>query len=178
MKTIKNLFKQDKEKFTTPHGVQDCIPIRTIYKDGVFEVSKNKFSKCFRFTDINYAVASRPDKEAMFLQYSELLNSLDPGATSKITVLNRRLNRVDFEKNIMIPMANDNLDVYREEYNKMLMDKALGSNSIIQEKFLTISVNKKSVEEARTYFSRISADLSNHFNALGSKCISLDASDR
>ena len=78
----------------------------------------------------------------------------------------------------MIPMANDNLDVYREEYNKMLMDKALGSNSIIQEKFLTISVNKKSVEEARTYFSRISADLSNHFNALGSKCISLDASDR
>ena len=178
MKTIKNLFKQDKEKFTTPHGVQDCIPIRTIYKDGIFEVSKNKYSKCFRFTDINYAVASRPDKEAMFLQYSELLNSLDPGATSKITVLNRRLNRVDFEKNIMIPMANDNLDVYREEYNKMLMDKALGSNSIIQEKFLTISVNKKSVEEARTYFSRISADLSNHFNALGSKCISLDASDR
>ena len=114
----------------------------------------------------------------MFLQYSELLNSLDPGATSKITVLNRRLNRVDFEKNTMIPMANDDLDVYREEYNKMLMDKALGSNSIIQEKFLTISVNKKSVEEARTYFSRISADLSNHFNALGSKCISLDASDR
>ena len=56
MKTIKNLFKQDKEKFTTPHGVQDCIPIRTIYKDGVFEVSKNNFSKCFRFTDINYEI--------------------------------------------------------------------------------------------------------------------------
>ena len=72
MKTIKNLFKQDKEKFVPPKGVQDCIPIKTIYKDGIFETSKNKFSKCFRFTDINYAVASRPDKEAMFLQYSEL----------------------------------------------------------------------------------------------------------
>ena len=114
----------------------------------------------------------------MFLDYSELLNSLDPGATSKITVLNRRLNRVDFEKNIMIPKANDNLDEYRDEYNKMLLDKALGSNSIIQEKFLTISVNKKSYEEAKTYFSRISADLSNHFNTLGSRCIELDATDR
>ncbi len=114
----------------------------------------------------------------MFLQYSELLNSLDPGATSKITVLNRRLNRVDYEKNIMIPMSGDPLDEYRDEYNKILIDKALGSNSIIQEKFLTISINKKNIDEARNYFSRISADLTNHFNALGSKCIELDATDR
>lgn len=178
MRTIKNLFKQDKEKFNPPKSVQDTIPVQTIYKDGTFLVGKNKYSKCFRFTDINYAVASRPDKEAMFLQYSELLNSLDPGATSKITVLNRRLNKVDFEKTIMITMNNDNLDVYRKEYNKMLMDKALGANSIIQEKFLTISINKKTIEEARTYFSRISADLTNHFNELGSKCIELNAAER
>ena len=59
MKTIRNLFKQDKEKFTPPKSVQDCIPVQTIYKDGIFQVSKNKYSKCFRFTDINYAVASR-----------------------------------------------------------------------------------------------------------------------
>ena len=42
MKTIRNLFKQDKEKFVPPKGVQDCIPIKTIYKDGIFETSKNK----------------------------------------------------------------------------------------------------------------------------------------
>lgn len=178
MKTIKNLFKQDKEKFVAPKGVQDCIPIKTIYKDGIFEVSKGKFSKCFRFTDINYAVASRNDKEAMFLGYSELLNSFDPGATSKITILNRRLNKTDFEKNIMMKLNNDKLDVYRNEYNKMLFDKALGSNSIVQEKFLTISINKKNIEEARTYFSRIGAELTHHFNEIGSKCISLDATDR
>ena len=178
MKSIKNLFKQDKEKFIPPSSVQDCIPVKAIYKDGIFELSKNKYSKSFRFTDINYAVASKSDKEAMFLQYSELLNSLDPGATSKITVLNRRLNKVDFEKNVMIPLANDGLNEYRKEYNQMLMDKALGSNSIIQEKFLTISINKKSLEEARTYFSRTGAELTNHFNTLGSKCIEQDATDR
>ena len=178
MRTIKNLFKQDKEKFVPPKSVQDTIPIQTIYKDGIFQVGKNKYSKCYRFTDINYAVASRSDKEAMFLDYSELLNSLDPGATSKITVLNRRLNRVDFEQNIMIPLNKDNLDEYRTEYNKMLGDKALGANSIIQEKFLTISVNKKSLEEAKTYFARINADLNNHFNQLGSRCIELNATDR
>lgn len=178
MKTIKNLFKQDKEKFVPPKSIQDVIPVQTIFKDGIFQVSKNKYTKSFKFTDINYAVASRPDKESMFLQYSELLNSLDPGATSKITVLNRRLNKTDFEKSMVIPLNNDNLDEYRKEYNKILIDKALGSNSIIQEKFLTVSVTKKNIEEARTYFSRITADLNNHFHALGSKCITLDATER
>lgn len=178
MRTIKNLFKEDKEKFIPPKNVQDTIPIQTIYKDGIFQVGKNKFSKCLRFTDINYAVASKSDKESMFLGYSEILNSLDPGATSKITVLNRKLNKIDYENNIMIPMNDDELDEYRKEYNKMLNDKALGSNSIIQEKFLTISINKKNIEEARNYFNRIISDLNNHFNSLGSKCIELNSTER
>ena len=53
--------------------------------------------KSFRFSDINYLVASREDKESMVLTYSELLNSLDSGATTKITINNHRLNRSDFE---------------------------------------------------------------------------------
>ena len=43
----------------------------------------HKYSKTYKFTDINYAVASREDKEAMFLEYSELLNSLDSGDVYK-----------------------------------------------------------------------------------------------
>ena len=178
MKSIKNLFKQDKEVFIPPKSVQDVIPIKTIYKDGIFLVGKNKYSKSYKFSDINYAVASRPDKEAMFLQYSELLNSLDPGSTSKITILNRRFNKVDYDNNVKIPLANDGLDGLREEYNEILMDKALGTNSIIQEKYITISINKKNIEEARTYFTRTSADLISHFNGLGSKCVEQDATDR
>ena len=117
IKTLTNLFKQDKEKFVVPKGVQDVIPVAAIFDDGIFKVGKDKYSKTYRFTDINYAVASREDKEAMFLEYSELLNSLDSGATTKITINNRRLNRLDFEQTILIPTTGDNLDEYREEYN-------------------------------------------------------------
>lgn len=178
MKTLKMLFKQDKEAFVVPKSVQDVVPVNRIWEDGIFQVGKNKYSKCYKFTDINYAVASRSDKEGMFLEYSDLLNSFDTGATTKITILNRRLNKIDFEKTILLPLANDDLDEYRKEYNKMLLDKATGANGIIQEKFLTISVNKKSLEEARNYFARIGADLISHFSGLGSKCIELDAVDR
>ena len=75
IKTLRNLFKQDKEKFTVPKSVQAVIPLKTMWEDGIFLVGKNKYAKTFQFEDINYAVASREDKEAMFLEYSELLNS-------------------------------------------------------------------------------------------------------
>lgn len=76
IKTLKNLLKQDKERYTVPRKVQDVIPVRRIWKDGIFQVG-GRFSKTYQFTDINYLVASREDKEQMFLAYSELLNSLD-----------------------------------------------------------------------------------------------------
>ena len=141
IKTLSNLLKQDKEKYRVPRRVQDVIPIKRIWTDGIFLVG-NKFSKMYRFTDINYLVASRADKESMFLAYSELLNSLDAGATTKVTINNRRLNRVNFEQTILMPLRGDKRDVYRKEYNKMLMDKATEGNGIIQEKYVTITVMK------------------------------------
>ena len=178
LKTLKTIFKQDKEKIKVPKFVQDIIPIKAIYEDGLFLVGKNKYSKSYKFLDINYAVASREDKEAMFLEYSELLNSLDTGSTAKITINNRRINKLDFEKTILLKDAGDNLDKFRKEYNKILDSQSKTANEIVQEKILTISVYKKTKEEARSYFSRIGADLSNHFSALGSKCIELDAKER
>lgn len=178
IKTLAKLFKQEKEKFVVPKGVQDVIPINAIYDDGIFKVGKDKFSKSFKFTDINYAVASCEDKEAMFLEYSELLNSFDSGATTKITINNRRLNRLDFEETILLPLKGDELDVYRDEYNKMLLEKATGANAIVQDKYITISVSKKNIEEARSYFARVGADLIAHFGRLGSKCTELETDER
>ena len=150
IKTIKTMSKQEKERYTVPRKVQDVIPVRRIWPDGIFLVG-NKFSKTYKFSDINYLVASREDKESMFLTYSELLNSLDSGAVTKITINNRRMNQANFETSILMPMQGDFRDEYRGEYNQMLLDKATGANGIMQEKYITISVVKKDVEEARAY---------------------------
>lgn len=178
IKTVNNTLKQDKEKYQIPGKVQDIIPVRTVYPDGIFLSGKGKYSKTFRFRDINYAVASSADKEMMFLEYSELLNAFDSGATTKITINNRRLNRLDFENQILIGMKNDGLNEYRKEYNSMLLDKATGSNAIVQDKYVTVSVSKNNIEDARVYFSRIGADLVAHFARLGSQCTELDAEER
>ena len=177
IKSIRTIMRQDKERYRIPRKVQDVIPIGCIWPDGIFKTG-NKFSKTFRFTDINYMVASREDKESMFLTYSELLNSLDSAATTKITIYNHRQNRANFEQSILMPMRDDGLDLYRREYNQMLIDKATGANGIVQEKYVTVSIAKKDIEAARTYFNRVESDLTARFAALGAKCSALNTTER
>ena len=178
MKTLTTLFRQDRERFAVPKSVQDVIPIKAIWDDGIFMVGVNKYAKTYRFEDINYAVASKEDQGAMFLEYSELLNSFDSGGTYKITIIVKRLDKEEFKKSILIPLRGDDLDKYRTEYNKILTGEATGANGFIQMKYITVSVFKKSIEEARNYFSRVGTDLTTYLNRLGSKAIVLDAGDK
>mgnify|MGYP003291466878 FL=1 len=174
---VESVLKRDHEQYRVPRTVRDVIPIDQIWNDGIFRCG-NKFTKTFRFTDINYSVASREDQEVMFLSYSELLNSLDNGCAAKITINNHRMNRQNFEQSILMPMQSDGRDEYRREYNDMLIDKATGANGLTQEKYITLSVIKKDVSEARSYFARVGADLNAHFVNLGSKCEDLSATER
>ena len=128
IKTLQQALKMDREKFKVPRSVQQAIPIQRIWPDGVFQ-SGTKFSKSFRFSDINYAIASKEDKTEMFLDYSELLNALDSGASAKITLNNRRINKEEFEASLLLPMKEDGLDTYRKEYNEMLLSKVSGTNN-------------------------------------------------
>ena len=177
LKTLSTLLKQDKERYTVPRRVQDAIPIKRIWNDGIF-LAGNRYCRTWRFSDINYQVASEDDKKIMFLDYSEVLNSLEAGSVAKITVNNRRLNRANFEQDVLMPLRQDSRDGYRVEYNSVIMAAATAGNGIVQEKYITISVCKKSIAEARSYFGRLGADLKGHYAALGSRCTELDATEK
>ena len=144
LKSIKKLLAQEKEKYRIPKKVQDLIPIDCIWKDGIFR-SGNKYSKVYKFTDINYQVASLDDKKQMFFAYSAILNGLDAGASTKITINNHRMNHWDFEESVLMPMRGEPQDEYRQEHNDMLLDLTVGSNGVMQEKYITISVAKKNI---------------------------------
>lgn len=174
IKTLVRAQKAERERFTVPRSVQDAIPIRRVWPDGVFQAGK-QFSKTFSFTDINYSIAGKDEKTSMFLDYSELLNALDSGASAKITIHNRRLDKAEFERALLLPMKEDGLDGYRREYNEMLLSKVTGTNnSVVQERYFTVSVGKKNVDEARTWFSRVGTDLLTHLSRLSSVGRELD----
>ena len=125
MKTLADIKKQEKRPFRIPRRVQDLIPIQRIWADGICQVGQNSYAQTWRFTDINYLVASPADQESMFLKYSALINSMDSGAVVKLTINNHRLNRADFEHTITLPLREDGRDLYRQEYNRAIMAKAV-----------------------------------------------------
>ena len=178
IKTLSKARKQERIKFRIPRSVQDCIPIRRIWADGIFQVG-HQFSKTWSFTDINYSIAGKEDKTAMFLDYCDLLNALDSGASAKITLYNRRINKEEFERSVLLPLKEDGLDNYREEFNEMLRAQVTESNnSIVRERYLTISVVKRNIEEARTYFARVGTDLTTKLAALSSVAQELSLNER
>ena len=178
MKTLKTMIKREQERFTVPKSVQDVIPIKAVYKDGIFLLSNNNYSKTFKFSDINYHIASDEEKKELMQGYWSVINSFGAGVTIKLTINNHKLDRAEFEKSILIPLKYDGLDHYRKEYNEMLLDKANSSNCIVQDKYFTVTVSKKNVDDARAFFNRVGNDLSARLSRIGSKCEPLTADDK
>ena len=176
-----SIFKKNNkqiEEDRVPTTVEEAIPVLGVCGDGIFLVGKNLWSKTFSFTDINYAVASHEDKEKMFLGYSEILNSLDSGATAKITINNRRIQKSKFKKTNMLPLMGDSLDRYRNEYNSVLERNANLSTGVVQDKYFTVTVEKRSYEESKAYFNRVGEELKVLFTKLGSQFEEVSEEDK
>ena len=79
------------------------------------------------------------------------------------------MNRQKFEQHSLLELQGDMLDRYRAEYNHILTENVGQSNGIMQDKYLTVTIEKGSPEEARSYFSRVGAEFSSLFASLGSR---------
>lgn len=178
IKFFKKIFNMDEDVFKIPKSVQDVIPVKRIWNDGIFLVEKDKYSKTFKFTDINFIVASEEDKELMVVDYIDILNSFETDMLVKISILNSNINEKEIENNIKIEKEKDRLDRLRQEYNMLIDEGTKTSNGIIQEKYITITINRKSLTEARATFIRVGIELNKHFKKLNSKCIELNANER
>lgn len=177
LKTLALANKSEKDKFSIPRSVQESLPIRRIYSDGIWVVGR-KESKTWRISDVNYISASEEDRRGIFTSYGAVLNSLPTDATAKITVINRRLNPMDFKRSVLMKEKGDGLDKYRKEYNGIVTGKAAESNNLVQEKYITISTTERKIEEARNYFRRVDGTIVQNFSRLDSKANAISNYER
>lgn len=139
-------------------------------EDGVCEVEKNLYSKTIKFSDINYQIAKREDQIDIFSRYCEFLNYFDSNIGLQLTIDNKKIDQERFKKNMLmyVPEKDDKLNIYRKEYNKMLLDKTLkGQNGILREKYLTFSIEATSYSSAIQTLGRIETDVQTNLKGLG-----------
>ena len=66
---FKLLKKASEPLYKTPKSIQETIEIMAVAETGIFEVSRNKYSKCYRFQDINYTTATEDEQIGIFERY-------------------------------------------------------------------------------------------------------------
>ncbi|HIR68847.1 MAG TPA: hypothetical protein IAC97_05730 [Candidatus Pelethousia gallinarum] len=155
-------MRRDKERFTVPRSVQQTIPIQRIWQDGLF-YSGSRYSQSWRFSDINYLLSGRTEKEQKFHIYSALLNAQKSGCYTQVTICNHSLDRNQFAASVLLPEREDGRGRYRDEYNQFLLEQAIGEDTIVQERYVTISDRFKTPEDARMGLGRAGADLMGAF---------------
>ena len=148
---FKLLKKASEPLYKTPKSIQETIEIMAVAENGIFEVSKNKYSKCYRFQDINYTTATEDEQIGIFERYCKFLNSLD--CNYKITINNKNKNMDELRDKVLIAEKNDGFNNYRSIYNDIIEEKIIeGRQGIEQERYLTITIERKNFEEAKAQF--------------------------
>lgn len=165
------------ESFRAPRSVQESIPVRKIYRDGVW-LCGGRYSKMWRFQDVNYAVASEADQSEILMRYCSVINAWPDDAYVQVLTNNRRIDPVEFENTMLMHLRGDDMDRLREEYNQIVRERTEWSNNIFREKYIVISVQRRSIEEARSFFARVSTELASGFGRLSSQLTELSSHDR
>ena len=168
--------KSQKEQRLT---VQRSIPYLEMGRDGICRVEEHLYSKTVRFYDINYQLAQNEDKNTIFESWCDFLNYFDASIRFQLSFISHKSDMSEYNRVIQIEPQRDAFDDVRMEYAQMLKQQlAKGNNGLVRTKYITFSIEAKSVREAKPRLERIETDILNNFKVLGVKAYPLNGVER
>lgn len=174
---FKELKRASEPLYKTPKSIQETIEIMAVAENGIFEVAKNRYSKSYRFQDINYTTTNEDEQIDIFERYCKFLNSLD--CNFKITINNKNKNMIDLRRLVLLQYKKDGFDHFRKIYNDIIEDKIReGRQGIEQERYLTVTIERKNFEEAKAQFATLEATIHKAFIELGADIVPLTGNER
>ena len=97
----------------------------------------------------------------------------------QLSFINHKSDMSEYNKVIQIEPQHDAFDDVRMEYAQMLKQQlAKGNNGLVRTKYITFSIEAKSVREAKPRLERIETDILNNFKVLGVKAYPLNGVER
>ena len=178
-KQVKELIKKAKKDDGVPRTAQQSIPFQRMFPDGICRARDNYYTKTIQFQDINYQLAQKEDKTAIFEEWCSFLNFFDSSVHFEISFMNMSTDAEDFEKNVRIPLQKDEFNPVRNEYSQMLKSQlAQGNNGLTKTKYLTFGIEAESMRQAKPRLEHIQTDLLNNFRRLGVAAKLLNGKER
>lgn len=128
--------------------------------NGVIETNPGTFTRQYKMKDANFSISQMEKQASIFNAYQAFLNTFTDDIRWSITIHNHKVDKVAAMENIKIDPANDGLNLYRRELNQMYAEKMMaGTNSISQNKYLTVATDSKSVDDAMIKLNAIDEEI-------------------
>lgn len=115
------IFKKEQKRYT----VEDTIPYLRLLKSGICQLDEKHFSKSIAFQDINYQLALDEDRDLIFNQFANFLNSFDPSVSIEFSY--KDLKKKESTKIYIVP---DEFNFMPSRYFKF--GKFIGATSHFQ----------------------------------------------
>ncbi|ETJ18223.1 TrsE protein, partial [human gut metagenome] len=162
--------KDNKKRLKLRKNTADSIPIITVDRSGVIEVEKNLYSMTITLKDVNYSLSRQEDQEDIFLLFAKLLNYFTSDVSIQVTMNNENVQLGSIKENISMNCEqNDGLDIFREEFNDMLLSNVLeGKNRLRKSLYITVASECKNLVEAKSKLNKVAAEVSANLKRIGS----------
>lgn len=148
-------------------------------KSGICQVDEKHFNKCIAFQDINYQLALEEDKDLIFNQFANVLNSFDPSVDIEFSYINQLGRNNELKAAIQIPDKNDGYDDIRLEFREMLKSQlAKGNNGLKKSKYITFGVEADNLEQATVKLERLELDILSNLKNMGVRAEGLTGEER
>lgn len=172
-----NVFLNKNAKTNNVTTEDTVLPLE-VYKNGVFKISKNEYSKTLEFFDRNYTALSEEDRENVFINFSEILSSFDSSNSYQFSYINCGEKSFKLEDRFKIKNKNDAFDEFRDEYNQILKSKINKNKGFEKRKFLTFKTTAKNIKEANINLIGMEKDLKKQFKELDTEIKILNLEER
>ncbi|WP_311526335.1 VirB4-like conjugal transfer ATPase, CD1110 family [uncultured Parvimonas sp.] len=172
-----NVFLNKNAKTNNVTTEDTVLPLE-VYKNGVFKISKNEYSKTLEFFDRNYTALSEEDRENLFINFSEILSSFDSSNSYQFSYINCGEKSFKLEDRFKIKNKNDAFDEFRDEYNQILKSKINKNKGFEKRKFLTFKTTAKNIKEANINLIGMEKDLKKQFKELDTEIKILNLEER
>ncbi|HEL0015163.1 VirB4-like conjugal transfer ATPase, CD1110 family [Streptococcus equi] len=169
------IFKKEEKRYT----VEDTIPYLRLLKSGICQLDEKHFSKSIAFQDINYQLALDEDRDLIFNQFANFLNSFDPSIAIEFSYINQLGRNEEMKSAIQIPDKKDGFDDIRLEFREMLKSQIVkGNNGLKKSKYVTFTVEADNLEQATSKLERLEIDILSSLKSMGVRAESLTGEER
>lgn len=172
---INLILKKEPKRYT----VEDTIPYLRMLKSGICQIDERHFNKSIIFEDINYQLVLDEDRDLIFNQFANFLNSFDPSVSIELSYINQLGRNEEMQSAIQIPDKNDGFDDIRLEFREMLKSQILkGNNGLKKSKYVTFGIEADNMEQAISKLERLEIDILSNFKSMGVRAESLTGEER